>query len=131
MATESLTLPLFAPPLPDVDGLSHKGAGLIVVRPLVHQVDVCRAVERDEGELRQVDLMDPMEELLPHAWIHCRLFLRVEGIQGRIAVEVQVGSHAFRWNLVAREHEGIVGVIAQAGRILCDVIPARDRSRGR
>ena len=33
-----LTLPLVAPPLPDVDGLYAKGTGLIVVRRLAHSL---------------------------------------------------------------------------------------------
>src|SRR4051794_11644534 len=38
----------------------------------------CRTVERNEGELRQVDLMDLFEDLLPHAGICRRLFLGKE-----------------------------------------------------
>ena len=52
-----------------------------------------RAVEHDERKLRQVDLMDLIEDLLPHARIRCRLFLSVEGIQAWVAVEVKVGCH--------------------------------------
>jgi len=66
-----LTLPAFAPPLPDIIGLC-KGSRLIVVRPLVHQRECYRAVEHDQGELRQVDLG---EDLLPHPRLPRRLFL--------------------------------------------------------
>src|SRR6266516_2147648 len=113
-----LTLPPIAPPLPDVNSLSLKGVGLIVVRPFVHRPYVKRAVECDERQLRQVDLMELNEDSLPHARIPCRQFLLVEGIQRRVAVEVSVASTAFGWDLVAREQGGIVGVIAKALRPL-------------
>ncbi len=45
------------------------------MRPLVHQHKVCRTEEHNEGELRQVDLVDLLEDLLPHARIRRRLFL--------------------------------------------------------
>src|SRR6266568_769820 len=64
-----LTLPIVAPPLPDVGGVCCKCqiAGQVVVRPLAHDRGLCWAVERDEGELRQVDLVNLMEDLLPLA----------------------------------------------------------------
>jgi hypothetical protein len=34
--------------------------------------------------------MDQPEDLLPQSRIHCRLFLPVKGIQGRVAIEVNV-----------------------------------------
>ena len=86
-----LTLSVVAPPLPDVDGLPN-GTGLVVVRPLTYDVDLRRAVEDDEREIRQVDLMDLHENLLPQAWIQCRHFLLVEGIQRMVTVEVDVES---------------------------------------
>ena len=69
-----LTLPVVTPPLPDIDGVCCKRAGLVVVRPLAHDGEVGRAVERDEGQLLQVDLVDLMEDLLPLARIRCRQF---------------------------------------------------------
>src|SRR5205809_1611020 len=117
-----LTLPPIAPPLPDVNSLSLKGVGLVVVRPFVHRRYVKRAVECDERQLRQVDLMELLEDNLPHARVPCRQFLLEEGIQGRIAVEVKVLS--FGWELVARKLDRIVGVIAIAICKLGDVIPA-------
>ena len=90
-STPHLTLPIVAPPLPDVDA-GFNGAMLVVVRPLAHHVDVRRAVEYDERENCQVDLMDLIEDLLPHAWIYCRLFLPVESIQSMVAVESKVFS---------------------------------------
>ena len=36
-----LTLPVITPPLPDVDGLSLNGTGLVVVRPLAHDREIC------------------------------------------------------------------------------------------
>jgi hypothetical protein len=68
-----LTLPLVAPP-PDVGGLSLKGTGLVVVRPLVQYGYIIHAVEHDERELRQVELMDLKEELLSQARTRRRLF---------------------------------------------------------
>jgi hypothetical protein len=35
-----LTLPAITPPLPDVDGISYNGTGLVVVRPLAHDREV-------------------------------------------------------------------------------------------
>src|SRR5438876_5586685 len=87
-----LTLPPITPPLPDVHGLSLKGVELVVVRPLAHDREIIQAVEYDERELRQVDLMDLHEDLLPRAWIRRRLFLVVEGIQRLVAVEGNVAS---------------------------------------
>jgi hypothetical protein len=99
------------------------------VRPLVRQRKACWTVEHDEGELRQVDPVDLHEDLLPYSRICCRLFLSVEGIQGRIAVEVNVVS--LRRELVAREQGGIVGVIAKAVLKLGNVIPVRYGSHRR
>jgi len=96
-----LTLPLIAPPLPDIDGISCNWTGLEAVRPLAHDREICRAEEHDERELRQVNLMDQLEEHLPRAWIRRRLFLLVEGIQRMVAVEVPVGASAIRRDLVA------------------------------
>jgi hypothetical protein len=59
-----LALPVIAPPLPD-GGHSAKGAGLVVVRALAHDRDVCHALESDEWEIRQVAVMDLIENLLP------------------------------------------------------------------
>ena len=88
-----LTFPIVTPPLPDVDGLPcAKRPGLVVVRPLAHDRETIQAVEYDERELLQVDLMDLHEDLLPRAWIRRRLFLLVEGIQRMVAVEVPVGA---------------------------------------
>src|SRR6266566_3502819 len=120
-----LTLPIFTPPLPGLP--CAKGPGLVVVRPLAHDREIIQAIEYDERELRQVDLMDLHEDLLTRARIRCRQFLCVKGIQGRIAVEGQVLS--IGRDLVAREQDGIVGVIAKAKRPLADVIPACYRSR--
>ena len=121
----SLTLPPIAPPLPNVARVLPRAAlaELIVVRPLAREHGVCAAVEGNEREVRQVDVMDLIENLLPHALIQRCQFLLVEGIQFRIAVEVHVVS--IRRHLVAREHGRIVGVIAKALRKLGDVISAR------
>src|SRR6516164_4545224 len=125
----SSTLPPIAPPLPDVDGLSSDGANLVVMRALANNSDGLHAVEHDEREVRQVDLMNLLEDLLPHAWIRCRQFLLVEGIQVRVAVEGNVIS--MRWDLVARKQRGIVGVVAKAVQELGDIIPARYGPCGR
>src|SRR5205823_12847525 len=97
-------------------------------RPLAHDREVCRAIEHNHGELRQVDLVNLCEELLPLARIRCRQFLCVEGIQGRVAVESKVLSSG--WELIARQYRGIVRVIAKAPRPLGDVILAGHSSRG-
>ena len=57
-----LALPIVAPPLPDVYGISCDSAWQVVVRPLAYDREVCRAVEHNERELRQVDLVDLMED---------------------------------------------------------------------
>ena len=119
-----LTLPPIAPPLPDVFILeaAKNGTGLVVVRPLMYDVDLRRAVEDDEREVRQVDLMDLHENLLPQARIQCRQFLLVEGIQRMVTVEVDVKS--LGRELVAREQGRIVGVIVESVTNLSDVVPA-------
>src|SRR2546421_11712876 len=106
----NLTLPLVAPPLPDVVELIEKRTYLVVVRTLTHHREAAQqTVKRDEGELCQVELMDLPEDLLTRTCIHCRLFLLVEGIQSRIAVETVVSS--LGGELVAGEQGGIIGVI--------------------
>src|SRR5438045_268088 len=123
-----LTLPAIAPPLPNVNRISLIGAGLIVMCPFAHDRYIRLAVERDERELCQVDLVELIEDLLPLARIRCRQFLPVEGIQGSVAVEVIVTS--FGWGrLVAREQIGIIGVIAKGVLKLGDIIPACHSSR--
>jgi len=130
MASASpLTLPVVAPPLPDVDEPSVKGARLIVVRPLVHDRWFYRAVEHDERQLRNVDVVDLREGLLPQPRIGCSHFLCVQSIQGMVAVESEVLS--IRRDLVTREHAGIVGVIVKVVPPLGDIISARYGSRRR
>ncbi len=97
---------------------------------LVHHRNVCRAVEHNEREIIQVDLMDLMEDILPCALIHCRQFLLIEGIQGMIALEVHVAS-ALGWDLVACKLDRIVGVIGIRYSKLGDIVPPRHPSRGR
>ena len=67
-----------------------------------------------------------MEDILPLARIWCHQLLLVEGIQGTVAVEVNVVSIGRK--LVAREQRGIVGVIDPANTKFCDVKPARHSS---
>ena len=105
----------------------------LVVRSLVRQRVPCRTVEHNEGELRQVDLMDLLEDLLPHARICRGLFLSKELVQGGVAVEVKVESIkviSCRWKLVAGKQAGIIRVVGKKVRKLGDVIPARYSSRG-
>jgi hypothetical protein len=73
--------------------------------------------------------MDLPEDLLAHAGICRRLFLGIQLVQGRVAVEVNVDSRGRK--LVARPQEGIVGVIAKGVPKLGDVISARYGSRRR
>ena len=61
----------------------------------------CRAIERDERQLSQVDLMDLTEDLLPLAHIRCRQFLCVKSIQGMVAVEGDVGPTSIGRDLIA------------------------------
>ena len=81
-----LTLAVVAPPLPDVDGFSCKGAGLVVMCPFAYDRYIEREVERDEREIRQVDVMNLTEDLLPLPRIRCFQFLFIESIQRRIAI---------------------------------------------
>src|SRR6266516_2632586 len=105
-----LTLPIIAPPLPDVGGPKWSGgSGLVVVCPSVYYIGFCRAEEHDERQLRHVDLMNLIENLLPQFQVRCRHFLLVEGIQCVVTVEGNVVS--LRWDLVAREQKGIAGII--------------------
>jgi hypothetical protein len=87
-----LTLPAIAPPLPHVEVVFSKGPGQVVVCPLAHDGEECWAIEGDERQLLQVDLMDLTEDLLPLAHIRCRQFLCVKSIQGVVAVEFPVVS---------------------------------------
>lgn len=73
------------------------------MRPLAHDREICRAIERDEGQILQVDLVDLTEDLLPLTWIRCRQFLFVEGIQGRVAVEGNVASIGGIWSHESKE----------------------------
>src|SRR6266487_3980060 len=48
----SLTLPVVAPPLPDVDGVCSNSPGQVVVRPLARDREAAqKAVKGDEREL--------------------------------------------------------------------------------
>jgi hypothetical protein len=99
------------------------------VHLLAHDREDCRAVEYDKGELLQVDLMNPIEDLLPHAWIKCRQLLLVKGIQSRIAIEVKVLSSGRE--LVARPQPGIVGVIAKVLlKLGCNIDPSKSLPQG-
>ena len=71
------------------------------MRPLAHYRQVCRPVEGDARKLCQVELMNLTEDLLPHGHIRCRLFLFVQAVQRRVAIEVIVVS-TNRRRLVAR-----------------------------
>ncbi len=98
------------------------------MRSLAHHRETSIAVEHNERDLCQVDEMDLIEDLLPHARIHCCLFLPVQRIQVMVAVESKVAS--IGRELVARQQRGIVGVIAKVVIHLGDVIPARNGSSG-
>ena len=95
----------------------------------MHHRDICRAVEHDERQLNQVELMDLTEELLPCAEIHRRPFLCVELIQSTVTVKRPFESH---WlEQFALEQGGIVGVIDKSPRPLRNIIPVQHGSRGR
>ena len=92
-STPLLTLPVVAPPLPDIVELIEKRTYLVVVRTLMHHREAAQqTVKRDKRELCQVELMDLCEDRLTRTCIHCRLFLLVDGIQGRIAVKTIVST---------------------------------------
>ena len=89
------------------------------MRSFVRQRVPCRPVEHNEGELRQVDLMDLLEDLLPHARICRGLFLSKKLVQGGVAVEVKVESIkviSCRWKLVAGKQAGIIRVVGKKVR---------------
>src|SRR5690242_9286388 len=118
-----LTLPVIAPPLPDVDGLSDKWTGLVVMCPFAYDRYIEWEVEHDEGELSQVDLMNLLEDLLPQPRIQCFPFLLVEGIQGMIAI--------VSWVLITCEKR-VVGIIGTRISVnFGDVKAARYGSRWR
>ncbi|GAC1305244.1 MAG: hypothetical protein NVSMB27_44050 [Ktedonobacteraceae bacterium] len=71
--------------------------------------------------------MDLYEDLLSHPRVCYRQFPLVEGVQGRVAVEVKILS--LRRKLVTGQNDGIVGVIAPKILKLGDVVPARRGSR--
>jgi hypothetical protein len=119
----SLTLAVIAPPLRDI-GLTAKRADLVVVCSLPHHPDRLRAVEHDEREICQIDLLDLREDTLTRVYIHCCQLLLVQGVEGWVAVEVNVGSRTLGRNLVAREQLEIVGVIKPAFPKLRNVLPA-------
>ena len=89
---DDLTLPPIAPPLSDVFVRDGHGTGLEAVRPLAQHIDIIHAIEKDERKVCQVDRVDLLEEVLPRTLIRCRQFLLVEGVQSRIAVEIEIGS---------------------------------------
>ena len=54
--------------------------------PFAYDRYIEREVERDEREIRQEDVMNLTEDLLPLPRIRCFQFLFVESIQRRIAI---------------------------------------------
>ena len=54
-----------------------------------------QAIEDDERELREINVVNLHKYLLSNAWVRCCLFLFIEGIQFAITIEVKV-----RWCLV-------------------------------
>ena len=60
------------------------------MRRILTHSNVDWAIERDKGEIRQVDLMDLVEDLLPGGRISRLLFLREQGIQLLVTVEGKV-----------------------------------------
>ena len=61
-----LTLPVITPPLCNINSLALKRTGLEIARPLVDDRYKVSAVERDEGELRQINLMYLLEDALAY-----------------------------------------------------------------
>ena len=118
---------MIAPPLRDVVAIG-KSSGQVVVRALVYHREANQTVEHNEGELRQVDLVDLLENLLPHSRIGRGLFLDKEFVQSPVAVEVDI--LAGRRKLVAGEAAGVIRVVRPTVRKLRDVVSASHGSRG-
>lgn len=74
----------------------------------VHR-DIHRAVERSHREVRQVDLVDLIEDLLTHGRVGCGLLLREQLVQSRIAVEHKIGPG--RRELVAGKQRRVIGIV--------------------
>jgi len=118
---------MVTPPLPDI-GSHRNGVGLEVVRSLTNHFIVKWAVEHNERELLQVDLMDLTEDSLPLSWIDSCLFLFIKSIQSMVAVSAKVATH--RRQLVACQNPGIVGIIEKVISPLADIKPTRNGSCG-
>ncbi len=85
----SLTLPLVAPPLPDVVELIEKQANLVVVRSLTrHREAAQQAVDGDEGELCR-ELATGATLLRRRQWISGQLNLFARRSKGTLAKNVR------------------------------------------
>src|SRR5258707_10613111 len=82
-----LTLTAVAPPFPNVDSFrSAFWTWQIVMGVILHHGDICRTVQGNKWEIRQIDLVDLVENLLTLSWIADCLLLGKEFIQCRVAV---------------------------------------------
>src|SRR5579875_147843 len=62
-ASGSLTLTVGTPPLPYLDGFGSTGcAGVVVVGNILVHRYIIRAVQHHDGEVRQIDLIDLLED---------------------------------------------------------------------
>ncbi len=107
-----LTLPLIAPPLPDIDrGSSQWHWAGSCASPCARIERSVALIERDEREVCQVDLMDLTEDLLPQPRIGCRQFLLCRAHPGHGCSRSTL--YSIGRDLVAGEQGGIVRVIAK------------------
>ena len=115
MAASLLALAGGAPPVHDINRLRGTfGTNYIVVSGVFDDGDIMRLVLGDEREVRQVDLVDLVEDCLASGGIGSLLLLSEELIQSRVAVEgiiastIAIGSG---WDLTAGKDRRIVTVI--------------------
>src|SRR6266566_1597394 len=119
-----LALTFVTPPFPDVNCFQGTlWCWQIVVRTLFDHKHVKWAIQCDEWEVRQVNLMNLIEDILARNWINCLLFLRIEGIQRFVTVEVNV--ETIRRFLIAGEHQRVISVVVERVLELCNVICTR------
>src|SRR2546421_9199504 len=121
LLTSLLALASVTPPLPVVDGLCRPTrCRSIVVSVLLGDIDVQWRVERDEGEVGQVNLMNLVEYLLALIGVSSGLLSDIQLVQIRIAIEQDV--EAVGRDLVGGRDRSIIGIIAKRLLKLGDVI---------
>src|SRR6266853_1962358 len=101
-----LTRTVRTPPVHHTDRLGRTlWAGSVVLRGVFMHGKVDRAVQRDKRELRQVDRMFLVEDLLARCRVCSCLLLYEETVQ--LMVGVEGNGEPSRWDLVTREQRGV------------------------